>query len=164
MGRYHDYLFRYETLLSGTWTPNAGIVVTSSVLPVAWMGALERIGRDLRVRHFNGAIAHIRFEAEHRQFRDVDEDDYIWLSSDVTPVGGTAHGLAHSGQGVLADADEETVAVSCADLVQDQIARAGIVWPRGRAGGFMGAVLVEGVGTWSDGRADQYTVIGDLSV
>ena len=99
---YFDSWFSYETLLTATWSPDAGVVVTSSVLPMAWTRALERIGRDLRVRHFNGAIADIRFEAEHRQVRDDDELDYVWLSSDVTPEGGVSHGMAHSGEGVLA--------------------------------------------------------------
>ncbi|MBM7280617.1 hypothetical protein JTZ10_23035 [Gordonia rubripertincta] len=158
---YFDSWFSYETLLTATWSPDAGVVVTSSVLPMAWTRALERIGRDLRVRHFNGAIADIRFEAEHRQVRDDDELDYVWLSSDVTPEGGVSHGMAHSGEGVLASAGEEAVAVSCANLVQDQVERTGIQWPRGRAGGAMGAVLIGGVATWS-GRDGEKAAIGSL--
>ena len=111
MGSYVDSWFSYESLLAATWSPDAGVVVTWSVLPAAWARALERIGRDLRVRHFNVAIATIRFEAEHRQIREDDELDYVWLSSDVTPEGGMSHGMGHSGEGVLATAGEEAVAV-----------------------------------------------------
>ncbi len=127
-------LFSCETLLTATWSPDAGVLVTSSVLPVAWTRALERIDRDLRVRHFNGAIASIRFEAEHRQLREDDELDYVWLSSEVTREGGVSHGMGHSGEGVLATAGEDAVAVSCAGLLQDQVERTGIMWPCARGG------------------------------
>ncbi|QTI67285.1 hypothetical protein [Gordonia polyisoprenivorans] len=161
MGNYFDSWFSYEALLTATWSSGGGVVVTSSVLPVAWTRALERIGRDLRVRRFNGAIAHIRFEAEHRQVREDDEQDYVWLSSEVTPEDGVPHGMGHSGEGVLATAGEEAVAVSCANLVQDQVERTGIMWPRGRAGGAMGAVLIGGVATWS-GRDGEQAAVGSL--
>ncbi|GAA2395348.1 hypothetical protein GCM10009855_37710 [Gordonia cholesterolivorans] len=48
---------------------------------------------------------------QHRQIREDDELDYVWLSSDVTPEGGMSHGMGHSGEGVLATAGEEAVAV-----------------------------------------------------
>ncbi|AFR49504.1 hypothetical protein KTR9_2867 [Gordonia sp. KTR9] len=148
-------------MLTATWSSDVGVVVTSSVLPMAWTRALKRIGRDLRVRRFNGAIAHIRFKAEHLQIREDDEQDYVWLSSDVTPEGGVSHRMGHSGEGVLATAGEEAVAVSCATLVQDQVERTGIMWPRGRAGGAMGAVLIDGVATRS-GRDGEQAAIGSL--
>lgn len=93
--------------------------------------------------------------------REDDEEDYVWLSSDVTPEGGVPHGMRHSGEGVLATAGEETVAVSCANLVQDQVERTGIMWPRARAGGAMGAVLIGGVATWS-GHGGEQAAIGAL--
>ncbi|MDJ0010488.1 MULTISPECIES: hypothetical protein, partial [Gordonia] len=48
---------------------------------------------------------------QHRQIREDDELDYVWLSSDVTPECGMSHGMGHSGEGVLATAGEEAVAV-----------------------------------------------------
>lgn len=63
------------------------------------------------------------------------------------PVGGEPGGLGHDGGGAKVYDNEETITVSCADLVQDQIARAGIVWPRGRtAGEFLTPTHIEGVG------------------
>ena len=156
-----DQMFSSETLLTGAWTSETGSVVTSTVLPMAWTRALERIGRDLLVRQYNGTITRIRFEAEHYQLREDDEDDYVWLSSGVTRESGVFHGMGYSGEGVMATAGEEAVAVSCATLVQDQIERTGIMWPRGRAGGAMGAVLIGGVATWS-GRDGEKAAIGSL--
>ena len=95
-----------------------------------------------------GPIAHIRFEAEHRPNRDDDEDDWINLSSEVTPEGGVPHGMMHDCDGVLIDDGEETIAVACARFVQDQVARAGIVWSRGRTGGLLGASVVDGAALW----------------
>ena len=69
--------------------------------------------------------------------------------------------MGHSGEGVLASAAEEAVVVSCATLVQDQVERTGIQWPRGRAGGAMGAVLIGGVATWN-GRDGEKAAIGTL--
>lgn len=151
----------WEARLTGSWTPDAGVTIRSSDLPPRWDRALDRLGRDLGGRHFAGSIDRIEFEVGHYALRDDDECDYHWLSSSVTPYGDEPHGMGHSGSGVLADADEEAIVVSCADLVQDQIARAGIVWPRGRAGGFLGAVLVDGIATWS-GIEGETSPIGAL--
>lgn len=160
MNYFLDRMASSETLLDGTWTSETGTVVTSSVLPMTWTSALERIGHDLRVRNFNGSITHVAFEADHYRLRDDDEDDFIYLFSNVTPEGGVPHGMAHSGECVLGDADEEAIAVNCASLIQDQVARTGILWPRGRTGDYMGANLVDGVAVWCGGG--EQVVIGAL--
>lgn len=129
--------------MTASWTPAGGIAVTSSDLPEPWHNALERLGRDLQVRCFNGTITHIDFRAMHN--RDI---DVVWLSSNVTPSGGVPDGIGHSGGGAPVYGSEDTVVASCADLVQDQIARAGVVWPRGRAGGFLEATIHDGVASW----------------
>ncbi len=146
----------HDTVLTASWTPGDGIVVTSSELPEPWHRALGRLGRDLRVRHFNGAIAHIGFEAAHDRAMDS-----VWLTSNVTPLGGVPAGLGHSGGGAPVYGDEETIVVSCADLDQDQIPRTGIMWPRGHAGGFLSASVLDGIASWI-GRDGEREVIGSL--
>lgn len=158
---YPPGYFDLETLLTAQWSPGTGTMITSSVLPPQWNHALGRLGRDLAVRHYNGDIAHIRFEAVHRPNRDDDEDDYIWLSSEVTPVGDVPQGMMHDGEGVLADADAESIVCACASFVQDQIARAGIVWPRGREGGFLYASVADGVAVW--GPEAEHAPVGALT-
>ena len=164
MPTHLERLFTDETLLKGSWSPTTGVVVEMSVLPPTWNRALDRIGRDLSVRQFGGTIAEIRFEAVRQVYRDVDDEDYVWLASAVTPAGVENHvsGMGYGGGGVLPDADEEAIAESCAYLLQDQIANAGIVWPRGRAGGFVYPGLVDGVATWVDRGVDEYSPIGSL--
>jgi hypothetical protein len=105
------------------------------------------------------------FEAVHQTHRDPyepDRPDYIWLSSSVTPEGDASHGLGHAGEGVVADTGEERITETCAEQVQDQIARAGIQWPRGRAGGFMSAALIDGIATWC-GNDSERIPIGSLA-
>ncbi len=134
-----------------SWTPNDGMTVRSSELPQPWHDAMARLGRDLRVRRYNGWIAHIDFAAVHDPM-----SDFVWLSSNVTPVSGHPGGLGHSGGGANVYDDEEPITVSCADLVQDQIARTGIVWPRGHTGGFLTATMVEGIATWTAPTANTH--------
>lgn len=69
--------------------------------------------------------------------------------------------MGHSGFGAPVYGDEEIVLVSCADLVQDRIARAGIVWPRGRAGGFLSPTFNDGVASWV-GHDGERAAIGSL--
>lgn len=142
-----------DTVMTADWTPTAGIKVVASELPEPWHRALARIGRDLLVRQFNGSIAHIGFEAVHDR-----EMDYVWLSSNVTPLDGQPAGLGHSGGGAPVYGDEEVIAVSCADLIQDQIARSGIMWPRGRAGGFLTATILDGTASWTGPEGEQAAV------
>ena len=162
---YHDYLFEQEALLVASWAPNTGLVVTSSALPSTWNQALERICRDVSTRTFNGTVAAVEFEAVHQTHPDPyepDVPDYIWLSSSITPGGDVSHGLGHSGEGVVADAGEERITETCAEQLQDQIARTGIQWPRGRNGGFMSAALIDGIATWC-GNDGERVPIGALA-
>ncbi|MGU3292188.1 hypothetical protein [Williamsia sp. M5A3_1d] len=78
-----------DVVMTGVWTPDSGVSITNSELPQQWHDALSRIGRDLRIRHVNGSIEHIEFEAVHDRHAD-----HVWLSSNVTPLGGTPRGLA----------------------------------------------------------------------
>lgn len=146
-----------DVVLTATWTPGGGIEIMSSDLPETWHRSLERVGHDLLVRHFNGTIAHIRFEAMHDRWSDG-----VWMSTNITPAGSVPNGLAHSGGGAPVYGDEDVITVSCADLVQDQIARIGIMWPQARAGGFLTPAVIDGVATWTC-RDAEHERIGSLS-
>jgi len=161
---FFERMFAEETLLTGFWRPTTGVVVEMSVLPPAWNRALDRIGRDLGVRQFGGTIAEIRFEAVHPLYPEEEDTVRVWLASAVTPGDDTNHesGMGHGGIGVLADADAEAIAANCAYNLQDQIAEAGIVWPRGRAGGFVCPDLVDDIATWVDSGADERSPVGSL--
>lgn len=145
-----------DIVMTASWTPAGGITVTSSDLPEPWHHALERLGQDLRVRHFHGTITHIDFQAMHN--RDIDA---VWLSSTVTPLNGVPTPMAHDGFGAPVYGDEDTIVASCAYLVQDQIARAGVIWPRGRDGGFLSATVHDGIASWA-GHDGEQAVIGSL--
>lgn len=112
--------------------PDTGVVVTLSVLPTRWNQALNRICRDVPTRPFNGTIAAIDFAGVHQTHPDPyepDVPDYIWLSSSIRPEGDVGHGPGHDGEGVVAATGEERITETCAQQLQDQIARAGIQWP-----------------------------------
>ncbi|WP_156378034.1 hypothetical protein [Williamsia sp. Leaf354] len=145
-----------EVVMSATWSEADGVVITSSELPETWHRAINRLCRDLNVQSFNGTVGYIAFEAMHDR-----HNDFVWLSSDITPFGGAPAGAGHSGGGALVYDDEEAIVVSCADLVQDQIARAGIQWPRGHSSGFLRAELVGHTACWV-GRDGARTAIGTL--
>lgn len=70
----HGLFDELDIVLTASWTPVNGIAVASSDLPAPWCSALERLGRDLQVRYFNGVIAHIDFRAMHNR-----EVDVVWL-------------------------------------------------------------------------------------
>lgn len=157
MTNRHGLFDDSDIVMTASWTPAGGIAVTSSELPEPWHKALERLGRDLQVRYFNGSVAHIGLRAMHDRHMDV-----VWLSSNVTPLGGVPDGMGHDGGGAPVYGDEEIVVASCAYLVQDQIARAGIVWPRGRAGGFLSATFHNEVASWI-GSGGERAIIGTLT-
>lgn len=153
----HGLVDDFDIVLTASWTPAGGIVVTSSDLPDPWHHALERLGHDLPVRHLHGTITHIDFQAMHNRDTDV-----VWLSSTVTPLNGVSTPMAHDGVGAPVYGDEHTIVASCAYLVQDQIARAGVVWPHGRAGGFLSATIHDGIALWIGPDGEQ-TTIGSLT-
>ena len=145
-----------ERVLTATWTFSDSVDIVSSDLPDEWERPLVRLGRDLRVRHYNGTIERIDWVAEYDPI-----NGYVLLLSDVTVRGRGPDGLGMSGSCPRVDDDEELILAAIADLVQDQVARAHVAWPWGDAGGFMSAVLADGRAVWSDGKGQQ-TVIGSL--
>ena len=145
-----------ERVLTGSWTPQNGVQVTSSNLPAPWLIALDRLGHDLHVSHYGSRIAHIEFAAMH----DPD-GGAVWLESAVTVEGRNPHGLGGNGTGAHIDDDVERVLVSMADLVQLRVAEAHTAWPWGDEGGFMAPHLVDGVAVWTD-RSGRSTPIGNL--
>ena len=149
-------VFDTEVVLTAHWSPEDGVAIARTQLPDEFTSALHRVGHDLHVRQFNGAIGHIALEGHYEPYFGV-----VWLYSDVTPLGGVPDGPGVSGNGAVLDATEDEIAVSFSALVQDQIARAGIAWPWGRAGGFMTPEVFEGVGTWR-GRNAESASIGAL--
>lgn len=145
-----------QEVLTGLWTPQDGTQVTHSDLPDPWLAGLDRLGHDLRVRHYGGDITRVDWVAVH----DPD-GGAVWLNSSVTVVGRKPSGLAGNGMGAQIDADEETALVSMADLLQTEVAEVGTAWPWADEGGFMNPHLVDGVAVWMD-RKRASTRIGDL--
>lgn len=144
-----------ERVLTATWTPQHGLVVTSSDLPDVWLRALARLAHDVHVRQYGDAIEHIEWVALY----DTD-GGAVWLASAVTTAG-KRNGLSGNGTGAAIDADEETALVSMADLVQTEVAEAHTAWPWGDAGGFLGPHLVDGIAVWK-GRNGRTIRIGSL--
>lgn len=143
-----------EQVLAATWTPQRGVEVESSDLPDAWLGALERIGRDLHVCQYGGTIERIDWVARY-----ASSSGYVPLYSRVTvtgrpPIGGISGAMARI------DDDEETVAALNAELVANEVADAGVAWPYRQGNGFMSPRLVNGVASWTD--TGQHHVIGSL--
>lgn len=153
MFRFHED--DRERVLTATWTLGKSVNIVSSDLPDEWGRALERLGRDLHVRHYNGTIDRIDWVAEYDPI-----GGYVSLLSDVTVRGRGPDGLGISGRSPRVDDDEEVILAAIADLVQDQVARARVAWPWGDGGGFMSAGLADGRAVWSD--KGHHTVIGDL--
>lgn len=144
-----------ERVLTATWTPDGGVELVSSDLPDAWVNALIRLGRDLRVRQYGGSIERIDWAAEY----DADAG-YAFLLSGVTVAGREPNGLGISGGGAQVDDSEESILACIADVVQDQVARAHVAWPWGEVGGFMSPRLVDNTAVWAD--KGRHTAIGNL--
>ncbi|MBY6687465.1 hypothetical protein HQ305_19720 [Rhodococcus sp. BP-149] len=146
-----------EQVLTATWTPTRGVEITHADLPDPWLRAIERLSHDLHVRQYGGDIEHIGWVAEY----DPD-GGAVWLCSAITIVGQRAAGFHGNGMGAYVDADEETALWSMADLVQNAIAEVRTAWPWADAGGFMSAVLDDGIASWRD-RNGNTTRIGGLA-
>ena len=84
------------------------------------------------------------------------------VNSNVTTRGSGPRGFGVSGGGIVLDATDEQIVVNFADLVQDQIARTGVAWPKGDARGVLRPVLTSDVATWTDGDSVR-AAIGDLA-
>ncbi|MGA9871741.1 MAG: hypothetical protein WBQ44_11445 [Rhodococcus sp. (in: high G+C Gram-positive bacteria)] len=146
-----------EQVLTASWTPPDGARVTFTDMPEPWSAALERLGRDLVVRHYGGDVVHIDWVVMYDPVGGT-----AWLSSSITVAGKRARGLSGNGYGAHLDDDVEKVLVSMADLVQNEVAEVGTAWPWGDDGGFMNPALVDGVAVWRD-RQGRTVRIGDLS-
>lgn len=146
---------RHEQVLTATWTPQRGVEVESSDLPDAWLFALARIGRDLRVCQYGNAIERIDLVAEYES-----SSGYVLLYSRVTVAGRVPAGWGVNGAAARVDDDEETVAALNAELVANEVADAGVAWPYRQGNGFMSPRLVNGVASWTD--TGQHHVIGSL--
>lgn len=145
-----------EDILTASWNPRDGLVVTFADLPDAWLVALDRLVRDVPVRQYGDSIEHIDLAVK------CDPDGGIgWLYSAVSVAGKREHGLSVSGSGAHLDDDAEKVLVSMADLLQNEIADTGTAWPWGRTGGFMTVALIDGVACWK-GRGGETVRVGDL--
>lgn len=146
-----------EDILTASWNPRDGLVVTFADLPDAWLAALDRLGRDVPVRQYGVRIEHVGLAVKY------DPDGGIgWLYSAVTVAGKRPHGLSVSGSGARLDDDAERVLVSMADLLQNEIADTGTAWPWGVKGGFMTVACLDGVACWK-GRDGETVRIGDLT-
>ncbi|MBE7190728.1 hypothetical protein [Jatrophihabitans endophyticus] len=144
-------------MLTASWSSTGGVAVASTDLPAGFARALHRIGHDLHVRQFNGSVERIEFEA-----RFETDLGAVWLHSNVTTRGSGPRGFGVSGGGIVLDATDEQIVVNFADLVQDQIARTGVAWPKGDARGVLRPVLTSDVATWTDGDSVR-AAIGDLA-
>lgn len=144
-------------MLTASWSSTAGVAVSSTDLPAGFARALHRIGHDLPVRQFNGTVERIGFEA-----RFETDLGAVWLHSNVTTRDSGPRGFGVSGAGTVLDATDEQIVVNFADLVQDQIARTGVAWPKGDAGGLLRPVLTRDVATWTEGDSVR-AAIGDLA-
>ncbi|MFC9557056.1 hypothetical protein ACFTWF_40265 [Rhodococcus sp. NPDC056960] len=102
-----------------------------------------------------GVVERIDWVAEYEP-----DSGYVFLLSDVTVLGQGSSGLGMSGSAAQVDDEEEPVVVCIADLVQDQVARAPVAWPRCDTGGFMTSRLVDAVAVWFDNGCQR--VIGSL--
>lgn len=145
-----------ERVMEARWSPANGVVIAWHDLPDGWAAALDRVGRDLRIRQYGGVVERIdwvaRYEAVH---------GYVYLYTDVTVEGRGPNGSGMSGSAALVDADDEAIALCVPDLVQDQVARARVAWPWGDRGGFMSPRNDGGAAVWFDrGRT---TPIGHCS-
>ena len=152
----HPFVEHRERVLTGCWTAQHGVQVTSSTLPVPWLAALDRRGHDLHVRQYGSRIERIDWAAMY----DPD-GGAVWLESAVTVEGRRPDGLGGNGYGAQVDANVDEALVSMADLVQLQVAKAHTAWPWGDDGGFMSPHLVDGVAVWID-RTGSSTPIGAL--
>ncbi|MDZ7910254.1 MAG: hypothetical protein U5O16_00150 [Rhodococcus sp. (in: high G+C Gram-positive bacteria)] len=131
--------------------------MTHSDLPDTWLDALQRLAHDLGVRQYGGDVEFIDWVAEYES-----DSGMVWLFSAVTVAGGSRGRLACSGIGASVDDDMELALLSMADLVQNEVAEAGIAWPWGDDGGFMRPELNNGVAVWKD-KHFHVTRIGNLS-
>lgn len=151
------FSYERERVLEASWTPATGLSIASADLPEEWSTALQTLVQDLPVRQFGGVVQRVDFWVEY----DADSG-FAWLGSVVSTLDGVWDGGGISGSGAKLDANVATILESMADLLQTEVADSSVAWPWGENGGFMDAIVVDGIARWVDRRTGASAPVGSL--